>query len=183
MRRPISAGPETPHVIDFCSQVVPGSQPVSVEHKPLPGKPQLECFSIVPEHVANNGGKQLTGWAIWETPGVFIEAEFHSVWQDKEGRVIDLTPRPYALETILFVPDASREYRGRQVDNVRKALVDDLDVVRFLHLFRKRFEIMNKGDLADQHGAIELPHKALKEYRKLDKEMLQLHLRLSRRYP
>lgn len=183
MRRPQPANIEQVHAQSFISQVVPNGYPALVPHEPLSEKPLLECFSIVPEYVVSHGGKQLTGWAIWETPGVFIEAEFHAVWQDDEGLLHDLTPRPIPIRHILFVPDPGREYTGRQVDNIRCALVNDLDVIRFLHLFKRRFEIMNKGDLANQHGEIELPPKAIKEYRKLEKEMAQLHLRLSRRYP
>ncbi|MCY1550876.1 hypothetical protein D9M68_871620 [compost metagenome] len=78
--------------------------------------------------------------------------------------------------------DPRREYAGRQVDNVRRPLVDDRDVVRFLFLAKRRFEITNQGDLAYQHGAISLPPRALKEYGKVMKEMQQLHSRLERRY-
>lgn len=183
MRTPRPASIELAHTKLFIRQIVPDSQPILIPYEPLAGKPLLECFSIVPEHIVSHGGKQLTGWAIWETPGLFIEAEFHAVWQDNEGRLHDLTPRPVPLGHILFLPDPGREYTGRQVDNIRRALVDDLDVIRFLHLFKRRFEILNKGDLADQYGEIELSPRAAKEYRKLEKEMAQLNLRLSRRYP
>lgn len=155
---------------------------MDVPCQPLAGKPMLECFSIVPEHVIAEGGKQLIGWAIWETPGVFIEAEFHAVWQDPHGNLIDLTPRPIPFDHILFLPDPSREYRGRQVDNIRRPLVKDRDVVRFLYLARRHFEIQNTGDLADQHGEIELPPRLAKEFWKVEKEMAQLYNRLSRRY-
>lgn len=183
MRSPQPASPEHAHTQALISQVVPGGRAVLIPHEPVIDKPLLECFSIVPEHIVSHGGKQLTGWAIWETPGVFIEAEFHAVWQDNEGLLHDLTPRPIPLGHILFVPDPGREYAGRQVDNIRSAMVDDLDVIRFLYIFKRRFEILNKGDLANQHGEIVLPPKAAKEYRKLEKEVAQLHLRLSRRYP
>ncbi|MDG9854134.1 hypothetical protein N7403_09750 [Pseudomonas nitroreducens] len=143
----------------------------------------LECFNIVPEHIVIHGGKQLTGWALWEVPGVFIEAEFHCVWQDADGVLHDLTPRPIPFERILFLPDSRREYRGRQVDNVRQALVNDRDVFRFLYLAKRIVEITNAGDLAYQHGEIQLPPKAAREYWNIQKEMAQLHLRLDRRYP
>lgn len=183
MRMPVPADLALNHVVDFCRKVSSHNVPVQVPHEPLPDKPLLECFSIVPEHVAAHGGKQLIGWAIWETPGVFIEAEFHAVWQNPDGALLDLTPRPVPLSNILFLPDSSREYAGRQVDNIRQPLVDDIDVTRFLYLFTRRFEILNKGDLADQHGAIQLPPRAAKAYRDMEKEMEKLHFRLNRRYP
>ena len=179
---PQPGNPESAHVADFCRLVVQDQTAIVIPHKPLPGKPQSECFSIVPEQVIAQGGKQLIGWAIWETPGAFIEAEFHTVWQDPQGNLIDLTPRRLHHQTTLFLPDPRREYRGRQVDNVRRPLVNDLDVIRYLHLAARRFEILNKGDLADQHGELNLPPRVLRDYRKVEKEVMQLQHRLTRRY-
>lgn len=179
---PQPGNPESAHVLDFCRHVVKGQTPVVVPYKPLPGKPAHECFSIVPEHVIAHGGEQLIGWAIWETPGMLIEAEFHTLWQDPQGNLVDLTPCGTPHQNILFLPDPGREYRGRQVDNIRRPLVDDLDVIRFVHLASRLFEITNKGDLAEQHGEISLPPRALREYRKVEKEMMQLQHRLTRRY-
>ena len=140
-----------------------------------------ECFAIVPKHVAAHGGCQLMGWAIWEWPGVLIEAEFHAVWQRNDGRILDLTPRPIFADPVTFLPDPAREYKGRQVDNVRLALSKDRDVTRFIFLAHRRFEIMNRGDLADQHGLIALPKKAQRELDGLKKEMHQLGRRLAKR--
>ncbi|WP_323600745.1 hypothetical protein [Pseudomonas putida] len=169
---------EASHVLDFCNTVVAGGTPILVQHSPLSGKPLKECFTIVPEHVAGHGGRQLTGWSIWEFPGKFIEAEFHAIWEDPEGRKVDLTPRPFAVEQVLFLEDLNREYTGRQVDNIRKALVNNFYVTRYLKLHRRIFEILNEGDLADQHGAITLPPAAEREYREVEKEVLELQRRL-----
>jgi hypothetical protein len=124
----------------------------------------------------------VTGWAIWEWPKVFIEAEFHAVWCSPTGEFLDLTPRPLLSEHILFLPDATLKYDGRQIDNIRRALVKDNDLTRFLFIFRRQFEILNKGDLAFQHGAISLPPKALKELHALQKEGARLERRLNVRY-
>lgn len=135
------------------------------------------------EHVAEHGGESVVGWAIWEVPGVYIEAEFHSVWRASDGALHDLTPRPTPLDSILFLPDPSRQYRGRQVDNVRQPLVEDRDVFRYLYLGKRIFELTNAGPLADQHGEISLPPKAAKEYWKVMDEFRKLQARLDRRYP
>lgn len=50
-----------------------------------------------------------------------------------------------------------------QTDSVRKPLVDDPDVIRWLYLARRRFEIVNTSDLAEHYGRIELPGKLAKE--------------------
>lgn len=171
---------QSAHVLQFCDSVVPAQLPILIPHEPLANKPVLECLTIVPEHVAHHGGKQLTGWAIWEGTHI-IEAEFHAAWQDPEGRVVDLTPRPpeMALVNILFLEDPRREYTGRQIDNIRKPLVDSFNVKRLIKLMERRFEILNHGDLADQY-VIQLPPTLDREYRELEKEVLKLQLRLSK---
>lgn len=179
---PQPGNPESAHVLDFCRHVVQDQTPVVIPYKPLLGKPVRECFSIVPEHIIAHGGKQLIGWAVWETPGMLIEAEFHAVWQDPQGNLVDLTPRGTHYQTTLFLPDPGREYCGRQIDNFRRPLVDDPDVARFVYLATRLFQITNKGDLAEQYGEIHLAPRALREYRKVEKEMMQLQHRLTRRY-
>lgn len=180
MNLPQSGNIESALVLEFCSGVVPGQPPISVPYEPLANKPLMECFAIVPEHMISHGGKQLTGWAIWESKHI-IEAEYHAVWQDPEGRIIDLTPRPFDVGHITFLEDPSRKYTGRQVDNIRKALVNDFYVTQLLRLMKRRFEILNEGDLAYQHGAISLSPAAEREYLELEKEVQKLQLRLARK--
>ena len=179
---PVPANIALSHAIDFCRSVVADQQPIWTLYEPLISQPEAECFSIVPEQVARCGGKQLTGWAIWEIPGVFIEAEFHCVWERPDGAIVDITPRPFHCQRTVFLFDPDRKYSGRQVDNIRHALVEDRDVVRFLYLAKRLYERLNKGDLADQHGKISLSARAWKEYWKMEKELLQLQGRLARRY-
>lgn len=170
------------HVLAFGASIAPGGDAHVVQCLPLLHEPFNECFSIVPKQIAAHGGSQLTGWAIWEVPGIYIEAEFHAVWQRPDGQIVDITPRPIYFPSIAFLPDPKRQYVGRQVDNIRQPLVRDNDLVRFLYLCRRRFEILNQGDLADQHGAIALTKKAMREFSNLEKEMAQMHRRLDRRY-
>ncbi|MCY1399274.1 hypothetical protein D9M71_143260 [compost metagenome] len=183
MRYPKPADIEAAYTTELCRRVVPTESPVLVPCKPLSGKPLNECFPIVDEHIAAHGGQRVVGWALWERPGVFVEAELHCVWRDSSGNLLDLVPRQIPFDTIVFLPDPARQYQGRQVDNIRQALVDDREVLRFLYLAKRTFEITNAGDLADQHGEIRLPPKAAKEYWKVQKERAQLELRLGRRYP
>lgn len=183
MRAPSVALATDSHVIKLCHQILPGGQPLLIPSSPLPGAPEKECFEIVASHVEQHGGEAVCGWAIWEVRGVYVEAEYHCVWKAPDGELRCLTPFPLAFDSILFLPDPSRPYQGRQVDNVREALVKDVDVYRLLYLSKRRFEITNKGDLADQHGEIRLPPKAAKEYWKVQDELSKLLSRLARRYP
>lgn len=183
MHHPIAAQLAATETIEFCQKIVPGVQPVLLNSDPFPGAEEMDCFFNVERAIEQHGGKAVYGWAIWQISGVYIEAEFHCIWENDEGEMLDITPYPYRMDSILFLPDHTRTYTGKQVDNIRKALVDDPDVIRWLYLARKRFEILNTGDLANQHGRIELPPKLAKEYRKVMDETDRLNSRLKRRYP
>jgi len=147
------------YVISFCRKVCIGSKSMYVIVEPLPNKPVNECFSIVPEHVASHRGKQKFGWAIYHWPRVFIEAEFHCVWERPDGVLIDITPKAFHFDKILFLPDPHRHYEGFQVDNIRKAISNDPLVKSFIDLAAERFREMNKGDLAYQHGDINISER------------------------
>jgi hypothetical protein len=63
------------------------------------------CFDGVLEKVRHDGGGIRLGWAFWEWPNAFLNAEFHAVWGDPAGRLVDITPKPLGEKTILFAPD------------------------------------------------------------------------------
>ncbi len=174
--------PEAAHVRDFCTSIIPDAIPIQVDCRPLLDKPLKECFTIVPDHIATNGGSQLIGWAIWEWPGVLIEAEFHTVWKTPDNEIVCLTPNRLMSRNIVFLPDPNKKYAGRQIDNIRKQLVKDWDVTRMIYIYRRFFEILNKGDLANQHGEITISVKSFREKRTLEKEVANLQRRLEKRY-
>ena len=169
------------HVQAFATEVVTTGQLAMVRSSPRFDRPQNDCFALVKEKIATHGGSMVLGWTIWEWPSVMIEAEFHAVWRSPEGELLDLNPRTAFLTHIVFLPDQNRQYEGRQVDNYRKPWVNDQDLKRFIFIFRKQFEILNKGDLAFQHE-VELPPRALKELQSLQKEGARLERRLHVRY-
>ncbi len=172
------------HVIDFCSSICAHSAPVIVECSPAQGSAENECFELVRAKVQEFGGDQIFGWAVWEKPGVFIEAEFHSVWKQPNGIYLDINPRnpAFNIKEILFVPDGKIKYEEKQIDNIRKSLVNDSDVIRFLYLSTKRFQILNRGKRAYEHGEISLPNKEMKEYQKTMKELIKLQNTINNRY-
>lgn len=65
------------------------------------------CSDGVAEKVKIAGGRPVYGWTIWEWPNVILTAEFHCVWQDPGGALVDITPKPKREPRILFVPDPS----------------------------------------------------------------------------
>ena len=167
----------SPDVVAFCRSVVAKPQPVYVPLYPLPGAAESSCFDILPKHVAQHGGEQVIGWSIWQWPRVFIEAEFHTVWRQPDGDLLDITPKKYRMPRILFLPDSTRHYEGRQVDNIRQPTADP-DAMRLCEIFTLIHHEFNKGELADYHGEVAIT-PALE---RLTKERDQLGLRLSFRY-
>lgn len=142
-----------PRILTFCRKMS-SERPFFVPHRPIPEKKMKECFSIVPEHVLAYGGIQRAGWKIHFWEKVWIEAELHCVWEDKLGRFVDLTPKLEKGNFIIFLPAPNIKYTGRQIDNIRKAVTSDPDVIMLIKLYADKFRYMNQGDLADQYGEI-----------------------------
>ncbi len=162
------------HIRAFCKEVCLGQKASYVLHQPLTGKQLKECFSIVPEHVEANGGKQIFGWAIFELPRIWLEAEFHAVWERPDSKLIDLTPREIPMERILFIPDPKNQYEGVQVNSIIKPISGRKSVAKFIELSRSFHEALNEGDLAKvQRGLIHCP-KAARLQREMDQLMGQI---------
>ncbi len=167
-----------PYVRRFCEAIVRDAQPQFIRTRPMPGAAIHDCFVTVAQQVERHGGDQQIGWAIWEWPRVFIEAEFHCVWRSPEGSLVDVSARPIHVPRVLFLPDPARAYEGRQVDNIRKPLDRDPRIKRFLDLAHLMFVEVNRGELADYHGQIEATQQMLRYQR----EQAALYLLLQRRY-
>lgn len=168
-----------PYVISFARQVVGANAafPFYVECTPVQGAPYDECFHLIDDCVSNCGGTSVIGWAIWERPKVYIEAEFHAVWRSPDGKHIDFAPRRLPVPRILFLPDPRRKYSGTQVNNVRKALVNDKDVKNFLSLADRWFQLTNEGKLKHQREYVETT-----EMFRVKEDRAALELKIINRY-
>jgi hypothetical protein len=96
----------TPAIIEFAQSLEAGEAqfvPVIDDQHGLYGW----CSDGVREKVKHDGGRCIFGWSIWEWPKTMLTAEFHSVWEDAEGNLLDITPKPKGEKRILFVPDRS----------------------------------------------------------------------------
>jgi hypothetical protein len=169
-----------PYVMTFARQVVGCDDvtPFYVECFPLNGGPHNECFALVESYITIHGGEMIVGWAIWERPKVFIEAEFHAIWRSPDGRFVDIVPRQLPIQRILFIHDARRRYSGVQIDNKRKPLNNDKDVKRFLELHALRFRLLNEGKLKHYHGWLDPTPQMLA----VDKEAAAIELKIIQRY-
>lgn len=145
----------TPEKIDhdinrLISQLKSTEQPVYVPHRPAQHAQINECFPAVAEMVSTNKGSMCLGWQIWKT-SLLVEAEFHAVWRSPEGELIDITPKPIALQKILFLPMPLATYDGAQVDNVRLNATGNNIVDDFILVHEVIFKIENKGARAYQY--------------------------------
>ncbi len=141
-------------IIALCQKIAPDQQAVYLDIEPIKEAVLNECYGNVAKVIQEFGGFVQYGWQIWETlPGVMAEAEFHAVWKDVNGNLHDVTPKETTYITnILFLPDQTRIYEGRQIDNIRIALIEDPLVYGFIKNRESLFETMNRGELANYHG-------------------------------
>lgn len=147
----------TPKIRALCAELVPDAEPVYLDVVPEPGTRPLDCFENVTRYIERHGGGTRYGWQIWEWPGIMVEAEFHAAWVSPEGALLDITPKEYSVSSILFLPDTTANYDGRQVNNVRRPLIDAPLVHEFIDVNDRIFEVMNRGHLAYEHGRVSLP--------------------------
>ena len=120
---------------------------------------------------------------LWELPGFFVEAEFHSVWRMPTGEFFDVAPKAEVTQRILFLPDYAARYKGVQVNNVRRAVARDSETEEYLAMFDQLFELLNRGECAEQHGEIQLTGAEAAEYDRMVDKMAFMHSRISNRFP
>jgi len=135
-------------VREFCSEIKSESSPVYVKVAPREFARPKECFHNVRSAIESFGGECAYGWTIWLWPSVFIEAEHHSVWKTPGGRLLDITPKADGEKKIVFLQDDSATYDfeiDTQLDSIRKPLVEDPDVERWLKLAADSFSIMKSN--------------------------------------
>jgi hypothetical protein len=181
LKAPVTPAAISESIYKLCDEVSPGLVPEYVEVVPDRDASMNECFPNVTAKVEREGGAMLIGWSIWESPGLFVEAEFHAVWRSPEGALIDITPKPARSDNILFLPQPGATYAGRQMNNVRRALGVDSEVEAYLRMHDAMFEFMNRGERAGQHGAMSIVGRDALEYETIAGNIQMLGARLARR--
>ncbi|MEO7032739.1 MAG: hypothetical protein ABI548_02825 [Polyangiaceae bacterium] len=144
----------SPFIQQLCARLVPGSSPIDLAVTPAAGATEANCFIEVDERIRNEGGSACLGWAIWETQFVFLEVEAHALWRDASGVLHDITPKKFGLPRVLFLPDPNLKYLGRQIQSRFVPLSDNAHVTAMIEAQAALFDLMNRGDRADQHGEI-----------------------------
>jgi len=109
--------------------------PIFVAVSPRADSKINDCFHTVRQQVAEHGGSIQHGWTIWESPGIYLEAEFHAVWRSPDGRLLDVSRKLEKEQQIVFSADHVRVFSGRRMDNIRMALSNDPRVTELLDIF------------------------------------------------
>jgi len=114
-----------------------------------------ECIPNVKNKIIKHSGSIVYGWQLWKH-SFMIEAEFHSIWKSPKGMLIDITPKQFRTDYIIFIEDSKTPYNGKQIANIminttRNDLVDD-----FIELNQARFRIENKDERATINDEITL---------------------------
>lgn len=182
-QHPVTPAELSPALASLCQELVPCSKPFHVNVAPLRNAPVNECFPLVEAHAEQHGGTRLLGWALWEMPGLFVEAEFHAIWCSPSGEYVDIAPKAQPTARIYFLPSAEAVYESRQVNNVRRAVGSDPEVERYLDGFDELFEFMNRGDRAELHGEVQLEGAAAVEYEEIQLRALTAHQAIAHKFP
>ncbi len=139
----------TPQILRFCRRISNEAAPILLAIVPEEDCAPLDCFNNARKKVTRSGGRIVLGWAIWEWPGVYVEAEHHAVYEPAPGEPWrDLTPAQIPeITTRLFLADSSADYdfenEGIRRDNHRLALKNDPLIQQFFRSAQRRNEIMN----------------------------------------
>lgn len=174
-----------PRTTEFCARVSPGQIARLVLIRPAPGSDHNDCFHLVRRKAHRDGGRIQFGWAIWEWPGVFLEAEHHAVYAPPGDRPwVDISPCDLPeLTHRLFLPDDSALYdfdhEGIRRDNRREALTDDPLIQTFFRLAEQRIGLWNT---VPGIGEVKINRATKARLDQIEFEMVQSELALSMKY-
>jgi len=129
------------------TKLIPGhSKPIYVDVNTIPEAKINSCIQAVNEHILNNGGEIIYGWQLWKNQ-FYIEAEFHAIWKNDLGKLIDISLKNLDTSNILFVPNYKHKYTGQQINNIMLNISNNKLVDDFIELNKAIYRLKNKGDL------------------------------------
>jgi hypothetical protein len=93
----------TSQILALCDDLV-AKEPLYLNVSPSPGARMGWCSANVLDRCREKGGQPLYGWPVWEASGLYLNGEFHCVWQDGQD-LHDITPTQEGETCVLFAPD------------------------------------------------------------------------------
>lgn len=163
----------------LCNSLVSGGIPQYVNISPAHSAIKFDCFVNVENQCKEFGGRNIIGWRIWEWPRIMLEAEFHAVWEDPNGELVDITPVDKQFNSILFLRDTSKIYEGFAINNIRSPLTDDPLIDEFISICNEIFYVFNKGERKFQHGLIPIPAEEIEH---LQENKLNYQILIMKKY-
>ena len=133
----------TPQIDEFCKSIS-SLDPQFIDVSPTPQSRINDCFNNVKYYVEKVGGKQISGWAIWQRANILLHAEAHSIWESPKGEMIDITPHQGNDEKIFFLIDTSIQYQGNPIPSIYKPLTNSPLAKEFIELLNTKNHIMAK---------------------------------------
>lgn len=138
MKRETTPERITDKIMELCNQVAPGSRPEYIPVEEQSWSLLNECFPNVERMVREHGGQQVNGWAVWQWANMVITTEAHAVWENAEGKLIDITPHNLEEKEILFLPDTRVIFAGYPIMGKRMPLTDSPLVAEMIELMNER---------------------------------------------
>ncbi len=143
--------PADPAVKTILRKLNSKADPVVVDVETVAGAEVNDCIATVDRHVERVGGERVLGWQLW-MGAYLIEAEFHAVWKNPAGELKDISKKKNGVSKIVFVPDATLRYKGKQIDNVRINLTNSTAVYDLIEVCRAKFRLFNRGKRSTLYG-------------------------------
>ncbi|QES88847.1 SEC-C metal-binding domain-containing protein [Rhizosphaericola mali] len=152
-------------VTKFIDSLNATHEPILLDVEAEEGAEERDCFPVVQKKVEKEGGRMIMGWQIWQFKDLYIEAECHAVWEDKNEDLHDITPKPESVKKILFVEDSNLIYDDKQIENIilntsNNKLVDDL-----IEVSHAIFKFDNKGIRAETYNLSDILNSEQVDYK------------------
>ncbi|HEY4177963.1 MAG TPA: hypothetical protein VGM90_14045 [Kofleriaceae bacterium] len=120
----------TDALVEFCASISETEEPGFVEVHPSIDSELNQCFVNAADVARRSGGSVQHGWMVHEWPDVLFEAQFHAVWRQPDGTLVDVSPNDE--RRIFFLPDQMRVYVGERTPSIQRARSNAAEVLRFI---------------------------------------------------
>lgn len=146
-------------------------EPLTVPFEHRPDCSFGQCWQNVQTTMQREGGSLVIGRIVWqEEHGLWFHLEAHAVWQNPEGRVVDLTPKVDGETEVVFVEDDFKHLGEVVIPSRYIVTSKSLKVRRLVEVFEQRGAIIS----ATLSGSPPQNRDTTEETRRLAVEMTQL---------
>jgi len=137
------------HILRTIAALGIHEKPIYVDIRPDVTSRTGDCFENVLNKVRIAEGEAAYGWQFAEY-AYMIEAEFHAVWKDPLGNLVDITPSGDPTATkILFVIDRNKTFSGKRTDNFRLNTTQNELVNDIIELEQAKFKLIDGAESVD----------------------------------